>query len=302
MNRRQFIRHFGVYLAATSATCATCLTAFAQWPGSDNSQPNDNGWPSTDNSSNLGESASGYQLEGCSLKGNLDGLNNRMRFLQSSGNRNIDQGVFGEANILLQVTGLQPSLAFLDDSNGKNAFAMQEDAISRRSRHGAVAIGVRLIGDLLAMPSMNPANNTLSIQAVLVHEWAHIGQYAAGLGGHQGKGPELMADFVAGWYIGAKSRSAGTNVDISSAMVSMFSLGDTNFNSASHHGTPNERLAAYVNGAKYGTGAGYGGGLGGGYGNGMYGIQRFGGGQGAGNGIPTFQAAFQLAAQTYMRG
>ena len=276
MNRRKFLHHFGAYLAATSASCATCRTAFAQWPGQGS-------------------------LEGCSLSG---GLATQFRFLPSSGIPQIDQATFQEANYLARVTGMQPSLAFLDDRQSRNAFAIRQDIISGRSRHGAVAMGVHLIQEFLQLRTPNPYTNALCIQAVLAHEWAHIAQYNFGVRASRTVYAELMADFIAGWYLGYKDAFFGYQSDPTAPMIAMASRGDTNFNSPEHHGTPQERYRAYLAGLRFvsgGGGGGVGGGLRGGFfaGGGAYGGGTYGGGYGRSQ-PPHFITAFRYAEWQYI--
>ena len=312
MDRRIFLHHFGAYLAATSALCTTCKTAFAQWPGQggNGSASSGDGWPSSSNNFDAPTNdsrdddygGSSYRLEGCSLSGDLA---SRFRFVRSSGIPQIDQATFQEANYLAQVTGMQPSLAFLDDRESKNAFAINQDIISGRSPHGAVAMGVRLIQEFLQLPTPNPQTNSLCIQAALVHEWAHIAQFNYGVRASRTKHKELMADFIAGWYLGYKDAFAGAQSDPTAPMLGMASVGDTNFNAPGHHGTPQERYGAYLAGFQFvkgGGGGGVGGGVQGGFftGGGAYGVGGYGGGGGRAQ-PPHFRVAFQHAAQRYIR-
>lgn len=308
MNRREFMRHFSVYLASTSAACVYCNTAFAwldeieQPSGDDQSWVNKSpqGLPQQEpRESNQQQT---YDLQGCSLTGDVA---RQFRFVRSSGIPQIDQATFQEANYLAQVTGMQPSLAFLDDRRSKNAFAINRDIISGRSPHGAVALGVRLIQEFLQLATPNPQTNALCIQAALVHEWAHIAQFNYGVQASRVKYTELMADFIAGWYLGYKDAFTGAASDPTAPMLGMASVGDTNFNSPGHHGTPQERFGAYLAGFRFvqgGGGGGIGGGVLGGFftGGGAYG----GGGYGGGNGRaqpPHFRVAFQRAARQFIR-
>lgn len=309
MNRRKFLNYFGVYIAATSVTCLTCRSAYAWLNDIKQESDNSPSWvgntaqPSINQQSQQ-PSHSNFKLEGCSLSGDFA---SQFRFIRSSGIPQIDQAVFGEANNLSQVTGMQPSLAFLDDRDSKNAFAIKQDIISGRSQHGAIAMGVMLIKDLLELQTLNQQNNALCIQAVLVHEWAHIAQFNYGIQASRIKYTELMADFIAGWYLGYKDAFVGSQSDATSPMIGMASIGDTNFNSPGHHGTPRERLGAYVAGIKFvkaGGGGGMGGGIQGGFfsgANNFYGNNGFGGGMGGRTQPPDFRAALEYATRKYIR-
>lgn len=62
------------------------------------------------------------------------------------------------------------------------------------------------------------------------------------------KRPELHADFLSGWYLGIRSHQLPGKVNANEAATFMYQIGDTNFNSPSHHGTADERLAAFGGG------------------------------------------------------
>ena len=306
MDRREFVRHFSTYLATISVTCAQCSSAFGWLNELEDSSEQKKSWVETSKDppqqKPRTESGQSHGFQGCSLTGDLA---SQFRFVRSSGIPYIDKATFQEANYLAQVTGLQPSLAFLDDRSSKNAFAISRDIISGRSPHGAVAMGVRLIQEFIQLPTPNPRTNDLCIQAALVHEWAHIGQFAYGVRASRVKYTELMADFIAGWYLGYKDAFRGVESDPTAPMLGMASVGDTNFNAPGHHGTPQERYGAYLAGFKFvkaGNGGGIGGGVAGGFftGGGAYGGSRYGGGRGHGQ-PPHFKVAFQHAAQRFIR-
>ena len=315
MHRRDFLRNFSAYLAATASICSGCRAALGgMFPGqNDKEARGDNSMfpkrdilePPTPQVPQVPQPEVGnLALEGCSFYGNVG---SRFRFLRSSGNLRIDQATFQEANYLVRVTGMQPSLAFLDDRDSKNAVAFNQDVISRTSRHGAVALGVQLIRNLLSLPTGRRGMNPLCIQAVLVHEWAHIAQFDQRVQATRVKYKELMADFIAGWYLGYKDTFVGGNVDPSASMICMTTMGDTNFDNPAHHGSPEERLRAFADGFHFVKGGG-GGGLGGGRdrgfftGGGAYGGGGFGGGYGSGaQQPPHFREAFAYAVREYIR-
>ena len=233
MNRREFLHHFSTYLAATGATCAGCNAAFGQWSGG----------------STL---FSAFQVEGCSLTA-TGAANIRLKFLMTSGYSTLDALTRQELNLLVAATGYQPSFAFLNDITARNALASSHDIVFRRSRHGAVMLGVGLLLDMLNKPAINPYNNGWSIVAILMHEWTHIAQFQIGVQAPRTVQKELMADYVAGWYIGAKQIHIFRRAhDVTPAIRAFFELGDTNFNSSNHHGTPQQRANALIAGLQFG--------------------------------------------------
>ena len=320
MIRRHFLRDISGYLAAVAASCGACRTAFGMFPGQDNGQPKAGNSFFPDNrrlnppapqprepEPEVSTSSGSFRMEGCTLSGNFNLGPGGFRFLSSSGDPRVDRLTFEEANILAGVTGLQPSLAFLDDGNVANAFAAKADVISGRSPHGAVALGRGIIRQMLQR-----TGDITAIGAVLVHEWAHIGQFVAGVRSRERTvaPTELMADFIAGWYHGYRCAHSCQQHDPSFAATGLASVGDYNTQDKGHHGTPKQRAAAYRDGYRFVAGGG-GGGIYGfrqseiqnliaGYNN-PYGGGGYGGGSGYGRARPPhFQEAFRHAARKYV--
>ena len=279
LSRRDVLRQIGVYFAVTGATCGGCGAAFGQWPGGGSgttSRPG-SGWPSSRSpSGGSGErrgggpaaSPSRLAIQGCALSGNAANAfgRNGIRLLSRSGHQAFDRAVIGEQRHLIGYIGnYRPSLTYLDDAQGKNAFATPRDVTGRRSPHGAVLMGVHLIRDLLNRPAENKLSNTWSVVAVLAHEWAHIAQFARGVRTRDGRvvGMELMADTISGWFLAKKLQLAGRTMgpvyvqrigasDQTAAARAVYSLGDTNFTSPQHHGTNEQRLRAFAAGHNIG--------------------------------------------------
>ena len=274
-SRRDFMRQFGIYMAATAATCCGSSAAFGQWPGEDEgSGGGDGGWPGRDGdtsgrSSRSGSGRSRLALQGCTLSANaansfsLDDI----RLLRSSGHHGVDQATHQEQRFLSgHIGNYRPSLAFMEDSEGNNAMALPRDLTGRGSPHGAVLLGVYLIRDLLNRPGARTEfSNAWSVAAVLAHEWAHIAQYANRVRTRNGRvvGMELMADAISGWYLAKKLQLLGQTMgpgyvqrigagDQTAAARTMYSMGDTNFTDPNHHGTHQQRLQAFVAGHNMG--------------------------------------------------
>ncbi len=106
---------------------------------------------------------------------------------------------------------------------------------------GDVLYGVNLFQQLVSAYGGDAA----PISGVLAHEWAHQIQF--GYGWFTSNEPtarpiELEADAFSGYYMALGESYAWTSVD--DYFSALASLGDYNFNDPSHHGTPQERLAA----------------------------------------------------------
>lgn len=87
-------------------------------------------------------------------------------------------------------------------------------------------------------------------KAAIAHEFAHALQHRNGMFDYwkDGKQPELHADFLAGYYIG-KNGSISKDKLVSFA-DEFFYLGDFDFFESEHHGTPEERRCAFLEGYK----------------------------------------------------
>ena len=87
-------------------------------------------------------------------------------------------------------------------------------------------------------------------KAVLAHEFAHGLQDVNGMFDywHEGKQPELHADFLAGFYIGKNGLISRDK--LTSFADEFFDLGDNSYFDAGHHGTPKERTCAFLEGYK----------------------------------------------------
>lgn len=82
----------------------------------------------------------------------------------------------------------------------------------------------------------------MSVPAIMAHEFAHAMQYKNNFP-YNGKWRELHADYMAGWYIGHRGRFRPQNA--SQAFLNFYYKGDYDFFDKGHHGTPQERAAAF---------------------------------------------------------
>ena len=250
ISRRTFLRALSTFFAVTSANCSAVAHALAYpigrvhpaqyFPGPDASFP--------------------VPLTGCTLTGDAaQSFRARIRPLPSTGNPFFDQRFRAEYQALVSTMGHPPSFAFLDDVHAANAIALNVDIVSGTSPFGAILFGVRLLAEQLRKPHPVPLDNAWTIAAIMAHEWTHIVQFATGLRSPRTRNTELMADFMAGWYLGAKQRYysfRGRGSDVRAAFRSFFDMGDTNFDQPGHHGTHAERAAFVRDGRGLPHGAG----------------------------------------------
>jgi hypothetical protein len=165
---------------------------------------------------------------------------------KSSGNRDLDHALAGILSQVTDVFGVLPGFCFYDDYDGENAYATNAVRLARAD--GTVLYGKRYLRTCLSAKE-NPA---AVIAATCAHEFGHIVQYKYGLddalkrGQQSVKRLELNADFLAGYFAGARKLQAP---DYPAAVfaTNRYSRGDYD-SGAGHHGTPQERAAAVIRG------------------------------------------------------
>ncbi|MBL8213910.1 MAG: hypothetical protein JNK87_24540 [Bryobacterales bacterium] len=181
------------------------------------------------------------RAEGCLLaagqsSGSLGG------FSPTTGNVRLDSAFTREYQLLSQVMGVRPGLFILDDRNGSNAYATPQSVNGLTD--GTVLFGYRLLTE-----EWNTSKGfNFSIPAILAHEFGHITQFRFGAR-MPGKVTELQADFIAGWYMGNRDMLSGySRAALEQGARAFFSKGDYQFNEEGHHGTPQERMNAFLRG------------------------------------------------------
>jgi hypothetical protein len=195
-------------------------------------------------------------------------LAQQIRIVASSGEEDVDRVCWQIAGALRQAFRVSPDFGFFDDdikgpvvtfsSASGNAIATPERLIG--NGQGTVLLGRSLAGVTSArrksgFRGWGPDRTwPLGLRIIIGHEWAHILQFARG-NVKQGKGAELHADFLAGWFLGyATRRQGGPVVDPKDAMSAIFGRGDNlAFNDPQHHGRPVQRAGAIAEGLEAGA-------------------------------------------------
>lgn len=138
---------------------------------------------------------------------------------------------------------VRPAFRLFADGS-PNAFAYQTPG-----SRPLVAIGLTLLAQAMRRP-----DHGISLVAVLAHELGHIAQFTRGADLTAGeptvRRQELHADFLAGWYL-AKLQRRLPDVKLWHSGELFAALGDTNFGSRNHHGTPKQRSAAVDAGYRF---------------------------------------------------
>jgi len=164
----------------------------------------------------------------------------------TSGDPLLDAAILQESYLLTDAFGVWPGLTYFVEppGSGPNAYATPA-RLFRPDQHGTVLLGMRLL-----MAERHEPNWGAALNGIMAHEWAHIVQ--------QNREPlrimpvpwkELHADFLAGWYLGLRSRQIAMPID--GFGRSLYGKGDTAFFDPNHHGTPAQRATMMFEGYVY---------------------------------------------------
>lgn len=172
--------------------------------------------------------------------------------------RILDAQLSGVAATLANVYHLHPSIRYYNDGGSPNGFAVPI-LTEPGTTDGSVRIGVNLVAGeanrFLQSDYGRTRLYTYSITAVMAHEMGHILQIHNG-SGSPGRNTELEADFIAGWYfsyLAANDPQFSSNAGLEDGIFAFFSRGDYYYNNPSHHGTPEQRKAAFMAGYEVGA-------------------------------------------------
>jgi hypothetical protein len=168
-----------------------------------------------------------------------------------SGDNLFDYALAHTLSAMSELMNVLPGFCYFDDSEGENAYATSRVKLNRGD--GTVLFGKGLLRRLMRQKE----HPDVVVAAVCAHEFGHIMQYKRGLVQIVGAGQptvkrvELQADFFAGYFAGVRKL---TRPQYPAAVyaVAMHSLGDHAVNSPKHHGRPDERAAAIVQGFETG--------------------------------------------------
>ncbi len=233
-------------------------------------------------------SRSAFAASGCSIHGaNSLSQGGRIQLVPYPGNENflrhIENKLIFMAHTLNIKIGDMPFVGIYNDSQAPNAYAISDAQVYPHPyalnplthskglpQRNAIVFGKNML-NRLARPVGATGLNTIEINVVLAHEFGHILQYilmqntdnqieidlANRLRSASTPKIELMADVISGWtlsamhekqkiYSGKSTRYARKNLEI--ALNRMYKLGDFAFNSPNHHGTPQQRVDAFLYG------------------------------------------------------
>ncbi len=165
------------------------------------------------------------------------------RLITTTGDHALDRSL-GRALVRLSALfSERPGFGFVDDSGAPNAYATKETMVP--GTWGTVCFGQTLFEDLMGRYD----DQGFAILAVAAHEFGHIVQFRSGVdmqllrNQHTVKRVELHADLLSGYFLGVRKRQQ-PSISLWAAGQSLYRIGDYEFHDASHHGTPDQRVAA----------------------------------------------------------
>jgi hypothetical protein len=187
----------------------------------------------------LGLSAFASDESECSFASVTEGIQKGL-IIKRSDDPVANHAMYLERKMLLREFHLFPSFYFMTGKASTNACAFPEDDPD----HGVVTLGEELLRKEVS--DAGGPEYASSVPAIMAHEFAHLLQIKNGTA-LSGQKYELQADYIAGWYVGRRTKYVpltSSQRSIQTIMHSFYAKGDYDLNEPSHHGTPEERVAA----------------------------------------------------------
>jgi hypothetical protein len=169
------------------------------------------------------------------------------RLIARSGDRDFDMALAQTLLKLSQALQVSPGFAFYDDHDGYNAYATR--LVRLNGADGTVLFGHGFLKKLMR----GKESPEVAVAAVCAHEFGHILQFKHNLqakvrgGDRTVKRTELQADFFSGYFAGLRKKER-PGYPAAVGALAQYNVGDNSLNSPQHHGTPQERGAAFVRG------------------------------------------------------
>ena len=182
----------------------------------------------------------------------------------TSGNAAIDQVIATEELLITRRFDCSPDFYYFDEPSGFNAMwvprsrpraraldpAVEQLIRPERNKIGTVVVGRKLAAKFCGAPAAEePRNRNARIHGILAHEIGHMVQFLRRTTlwpTHQ----ELLSDFLAGWSVQYEKRHGWPDIKESEVFSAFYDLGDDDEFRIEHHGTKEERLAAFLAGFK----------------------------------------------------
>lgn len=171
----------------------------------------------------------------------------RDTIIARSGDRDFDLALAQTLFKLSKALDVSPGFAFYDDHDGFNAYATR--VVRLNGADGTVLFGEGFLRQL----RRGKESPEVAVAAVCAHEFGHILQFKHKLaarvrnGDSTVKRTELQADFFSGYFAGLRKKERPSYPAAVGALA-QYNVGDNRVNSPQHHGTREERGAAFVRG------------------------------------------------------
>lgn len=152
----------------------------------------------------------------------------------------VHEAVRADCVELRQQFGVRAPLFFVEEEIAPNAVAISYP-LDKRLPDGTVLYGKKLL-------EREYRKGRFGIPTTIAHEFAHIMQYKRKFPAMTTKWQELHADYLAGWFTAHRARFWPDNSNPEISAKSVYDSGDYEFNNPQHHGTKEERFAAFREG------------------------------------------------------
>lgn len=174
-------------------------------------------------------------------------VSGRDTIIARSGNADFDRALAETLVKLSTALQVSPGFAYYDDSGAHNAYATR--LVRLNGADGTVLFGQGFLRELMR----GRESPEVAVATVCAHEFGHILQFKHNLMARvRGKDPtvkraELQADFFAGYFSGLRKKERPSYPAAVGALT-QYNVGDNHVRSPQHHGTKQERGAAFVRG------------------------------------------------------
>jgi hypothetical protein len=169
----------------------------------------------------------------------------------STGDRELDRKLGRALVRAAQFFEINPAFGFYHEMNAQ---ASDEVSANIPRTWGTVLFGMPLFRQELTVHD----KSGMTVLSIIAHEFGHIVQFKKRArqrilaGQRTVRRLELHADILAGFFLGARKK-ANPELSFYTAGEVFHRIGDHNFNSPNHHGTPDERAVASNLGFQHGT-------------------------------------------------
>ncbi|MDT8411895.1 MAG: hypothetical protein RQ875_05500 [Vicingaceae bacterium] len=160
----------------------------------------------------------------------------------TTGEKLIDNSGISEINQLQSFFGVNVNFFFIHELQNEGS-AFFHPTCTDYNCIGTIYLGMKMM-----VEQYKKHGNAETIKAILAHEFGHAIQQLVSWK-EKGKWRELHSDFLAGFYIGKKYDYSEEEMNL--FYKEFYDIGDNNFWSPEHHGTPIERECAFLEGYYY---------------------------------------------------